>query len=73
MTVAEARQGVAALVSGDEHGALKRTLDNLVQAVRSEGAGLVKSLMPRRPDNEADEATGWALDMAAKAVERGRR
>jgi hypothetical protein len=36
-------------------------------------ADIVRSLLPKDPDNEVDQAIEWALNMAADAVERGQR
>ena len=40
---------------------------------RSEAARLVRSFVPKRPDDAEARAVAHALELAAKAVQRGRR
>lgn len=71
LTVAEARQAVAALVSGDETAGLRTALDNLVQAVRDEGAGVIKQGRIEDPSVPEEKAVNLGLRLAAGAVQRG--
>jgi hypothetical protein len=68
-----ARQKLEDLFAGLGTELRRELLDEVLGDHRKELAGLVRALLPKEPDNEADQAIAWALGMAADAVERGHR
>lgn len=68
-----ARQKLEDLFAGLGPELRKELLDEVLGDHRQELATLVRTFLPKNPDNEADQAIHWAIELAAKAVERGHR